>query len=74
VKSIGNFISLTGETNSSVSNSSFAKKRDAYAEVNASDAVQAHSPNHWKNINDWSPDIVEARANEISSRLIQLLA
>lgn len=73
IGSIGNFLSLDGETNSSLGNSNFEVKRFRYEEVNASDAVSVNSPNHWRNVHSWTPEVVLDRSSEIIEWLVQIL-
>lgn len=73
-KSLGNFINITGETNSSLNNASFELKKKGYTQVNAPDPVGVDSSHHWSNVEDWTPSVVKARAAEVATRLSELLS
>lgn len=74
VKSIGNFIGLSRETNASVSNSRFEDKKEEYHKVNAPDLIPSDSPLHWSKVHNWKPSVVEMRSEVIALRLEDLLA
>lgn len=73
-KSLGNFMNITGETNSSLNNASFKSKKKGYTLVNAPDPVGLDSQYHWSNVEDWTPSVVKARAVEVAERLCKLLS
>lgn len=68
---LGNFISLEGSTNSSLSNTHYEQKKAAYLSVNAPDTFGSNSPLHYSNINLWTPDIVIARTKELARQIEQ---
>lgn len=73
VQKLGNLLCLNSSSNSIASNGDFARKKELYEAIQATDMLPVSSALHFNQLNEWTPIVVKQRTTEVARRLTAIL-